>query len=1185
MSTHETCPSKKDRPAALSRRRPVNPATGKTLWRSLDDLADEPAFRQWLEREFPAGASELLRTSRRSFLKYMGASAALAGLASMPGCRRPDHKIVPYNRAPEEVIPGKSLYYASAIPLPGGGCEGVLVETHEGRPTKIEGNPLHPYSKGRTSVRAQATVLSLYDPERLKGVTRRSEDGGREPSSWEEFEAFARRHFAAYDRTGGAGLTFLADRTSSLSRRAMVARLKQRWPQARWLTYDPLDSEDELTGARLAFGGAVYRPRHAVDKATVVLSLGRDFLGVDSTLPEIRGFAAGRRVLATHGPGSEMNRLYVVESDMTLTGFAADHRLRLRPSDLPAAAAAIARAVVEKKGGSSQLAAALATTLQRFADAKERLPSEWIEAVADDLIEAGSRALVMAGPGQPAEVHALVHALNATLGAAGSTVVYDPVDQDDAVSSREIVSRLAAEMRSGAVKTLVVMGCNPVFDAPADLDFLTAYKQTPTTIQLSFEDDETGVNSTWQLNAAHVLESWSDVVAHDGTPSVVQPTIAPLYGGKTDIELLAILLDDKTRDGHDLVRRTWQDAFASAGEDFEKLWRRALHDGLLQGRARRGDTPGVNFGAVATALTAFAPRRSKEGELDVVFRPCAKVRDGFLANNGWLQELPDPVTKITWDNPALVSPATFRKLGLQDFRRRIGVQHAPTAKLRLDGREMEIAVWPSPGVADDTVVLTAGYGRYRVGRVGEGVGFNTYALRTSSTWRGGPGATVTPVNNRYEIATVQDHHSLTPPEAPDSPRADEIMREFHVESFRRFGDEVVETRDHYGRVKRLNFAERIGVGSHAPANKDIYTDWQIEARQQELDGRHQWGMTIDLSSCIGCGACTIACQAENNIPVVGKEEVTKGREMHWIRVDRYYSGGEEGEGDVEAHVQPIACVHCEEAPCETVCPVNATNHGREGTNDMVYNRCIGTRYCSNNCPYKVRRFNFFDYATKRYKGDIRLLVKDGPPEERKAIPLPWINPSNRHLVPPRIRERIQDAEKGLATMQYNPNVTVRSRGVMEKCSYCIQRIHEAKMETKLNGWDRIPDGYFQTACQQACPAEAIVFGDKNNPDSALSKLQANGRAYQLLGYLNIRPRTMHLARLRNRNPRLMSQEELARMENPFSHHGEAEGSEQGHDDGQHASAGRNAHTAAVSLPVLGQNAGREAAAALTGGLA
>ena len=1184
MSNAAQCPSTigKQTKTPARRARPTTQATGQTLWRSLDDLADTEQFQEWMHREFPAGASELSAESRRDFLKLMGASVALAGVVTIPGCRRPDHAIIPYNRAPEDIIPGKSLYYASALALAGGGCEGVLVETHEGRPTKIEGNPLHQFNRGKTSARAQAVALSIYDPERLKKCSR-LDHGERVDSSWEEFSAVAKRHFAALDRAGGKGLVFFVDKTSGLSRQAMRARAQQRWPQAQWIAYDPLDDENGLAGSRLAFRGATYRPRHIVERASVILSFDRDFLGVESRLPEIRGFAKGRRVLATSGPQSAMNRLYVAESDMTLTGAAADHRLRLQPSRMPAVVVAVAQAVLSQLGAgvNASLVAALETARGKVGGL-EGVDPKWIDAAADDLVHAGGASLVMAGASQPAEVHAITHALNAALGAVGKTVVYDPLEGDLGASSSNGIRSLVAAIRSGQVSTLVVLGCNPVYDAPVEFDFANAYKRVPMTVQLSLEDDETGALSAWQLNAAHPLESWSDVLADDGAPSVVQPMIAPLFGGKTDIELLALLLREDVQDGHAIVQRTWRDAYTSAGGDFEKLWRRALHDGLLAGKARSGDRPAPQFSAIATALSAWTPRQSQQGALDAVFRPCAKLRDGAGANNGWLQELPDPITKITWDNPALVSPATFKTLGLHDKRKRIGRQHAPMARVEVDGKSLEMPVWPSPGVADNTVILVAGYGRQRVGRIGEGAGFDTYALRTSGYWRGGPNARITPTSGSREIATVQDHSSLTPPEAPDSPRAVEIMREFHVDAYRRYGDEVIEEKDHYGQIKRMNFAERVGTASHAPAGQDIYTQWQQDARKDRLNGRHQWGMAIDLSTCIGCGACTIACQAENNIPIVGKEEVVKGREMHWIRVDRYFSGGDgQGGGDVQTHVQPVACVHCEEAPCETVCPVNATNHGREGTNDMVYNRCIGTRYCSNNCPYKVRRFNFFDYATKRYRGDIRLLTHDGRPDEREAVKVPeTMTPNNRDLVPPRLRERIQDAEKGLATMQFNPHVTVRSRGVMEKCSYCIQRVNEAKTEVKAKHWERIPDGYFQSACQQACPAGAIAFGDIANPESEVTKMRDHARSYRLLGYLNTRPRTLHMARLRNRNPKLMSQEELALMENPFAH-GEGAGD---HDTGaEHTKADRP--DALLSLPVLGNVAQRSALAMVTGGLA
>ncbi len=1144
MSKAKQCPSSVGKqPAEKPQRTPDRShATGRQLWRSLDELADTGEFREFLQREFPAFASELSDPSRRNFLRVMGASLALAGAATLPGCRRPEHHIMPYGRQPEDVIPGTPLYYATAMPLPGGGAEGLLVESHVGRPTKLEGNPLHPVNQGRSSAWAQASVLNLYDPDRLKRPTKMGE-GERVDSSWREFESFVGPHFAQFDQNRGAGLVFLVEKTSSPSRDRMRDQIMQRWPQAQWLPYEAIDNEAAREGASIAFGSPM-TAQYDLAKAKVIVSIDDDFLGGEgATLPNSRGFAAGRRVTSTHGDGSEMSRIYAIESTMTLVGGSSDHRLRLKPSGVQSYVVALGKAIIERVGGAGYGPVTRAMSDRQDDTALAGLDHEWIDAVADDLLAHRGECVVTVGPTQPAAVHAIVHAMNTALGANGATVRMQPIGEDCAASSVASIQRLAQLINSGRIDTLVVLGANPVYNAPAELGLHQLWSRIPTSITLNVDDDETGAMSTWQLNGAHYLESWGDVTAQDGTLSVVQPMIAPLFEGRSSIEFLSLLLGNDHPDGFEIVRATWRASAPGmqslADSAFEKRWNRALHNGFLEGTTSSGTSPNLNSGAVAQAITSLTPASSSG--IEVIFMQDRTIGDGRWANNGWMQELPDPITKVAWDNPALMSAGLAKELGVVD---------GDIIEISVGGRSMQIPVFREPGMAPGTVTLTLGGGRERAGLLGTGIGFNTYLLRTTGAMRYATGATVTKIGGGHHVPCVQNHWAM-------EGRA--ILREFDVQAWRAEGDTVIDGKDSYGNPRDLKFAERVGALAHTPEVKSMYKD------PHPYTTSPQWGMSIDLSTCSGCGACTVACQAENNIPVVGKYEVLKGREMHWIRVDRYfasddpahpdkfsldfgdagpYTGGRSSD-DVEMVVQPVACVHCEAAPCETVCPVNATVHGPEGTNNMAYNRCIGTRYCLNNCPYKVRRFNFFDYATKRLNGSY-------VGEELLGGVV-----KNSQLIPPRLREKIGEGDGQVQTMQYNPDVTVRERGVMEKCTYCIQRINASRVETKLLGLDNIPDGFFQVACQQACPTESIVFGDIEDPLSKVRALRDDARSYLLLGYLNTRPRTTYMARLRNPNPRLREP-----ILDPFEHHGADHG-----DDG-HAEPASHDEGHVMSLPIL-----------------
>jgi len=1186
--------------------RSAGTVNGQAAWRSVDELADDAGFRDFLEREFPAGASELRLAeeadgadaasgggaTRRDFLRVMGASIALAGAATVPGCRRPNHTIMTYSRVvPEEIIPGKPLYYATSMPRPDGGAEGLLVETHEGRPTKLEGNPLHPVSAGKISSWALSSILGLYDPDRLKFPTYANPTRGRIEATWDDFRTWAGGNLSAFATNGGAGLAFVVDKRQSPAWRAVTARLRARFPNAAWVPYGPGECAASIEGTRLAFGRSMREvPTITKEGTRVVLSLDREFLSREpGELPNQRNFAATRLVL---GPSDSMSRLYCVESGFSLTGGQADHRLRLAPSRVAAFAVALAGYLLPKLGApdAGGLFGALGATMPEGNAARR-----FMQECADDLLapENRGKSLILAGESQPPAVHALVAAMNAALGNIGVSVVYHPLSEDEAADSLAGLGRLAAAMRAGEVDTLVCVGTNPVYDAPGDLDFAELFAAVPRTITLSVDRNETEAASTWSLNAAHYLESWGDTEAIDGTVAPVQPMIAPLYEpALSELEFLAMLAEpDPTAsvDGFALVGAAWRAAYpdTSASGGFDRTWRRALHDGVVPGTARRPEAPTVDQGAVARAIGAMRlPEAPSADRLEACF-VVGNVGDGRYANIPWLQELPEVGTRTVWDNPALLSPATAKALGLEPAGYSDGDPSAiytkpkyPQARLAtitVDGRTVTAPVWILPGMADWTVQLTLGYGRTVAGRVGDGVGVNVYPLRGSAMGganRAAWGATVARAEGSYMIASTQNHWSM---EGRTS-----IVRAVDLPAFQRHGAEVQVVMDHfYGTRANINFAERLGELGHTPPTKSIYDnpfnrsdadpdpanvdegnrDYRGNPTPPAYTQRPQWGMTIDQTTCTGCGVCTIACYSENNIPVVGKKEVAKGREMSWIRVDRYFTGDVHDPASM-LH-QPVACVHCENAPCETVCPVNATVHGPDGLNYMTYNRCIGTRYCANNCPYKVRRFNFFDYGVAKFNGDYLghdLIDKVGAfiPGQEGITGSGAHNTINPNLIPPRLREKIDEISK----MQKNPDVTVRSRGVMEKCSYCIQRINAAKVECKLadikgpDGRTIVPDGFFTTACAQACPSGAISFGDILDEASEVFNRRSNARSYALLGYLNTRPRTTHMVRVMNPNPKLVDAARRHSWDDPFHHapaaHGDGhEGGGAGHADDDH----------------------------------
>jgi MoCo/4Fe-4S cofactor protein with predicted Tat translocation signal len=969
----------------------------RQMWRSLEELADTDEFHRFLHAEFPEQAEAWLDPmSRRDLLRLMGASIALAGFTACT--RAPAETIVPYARAPEEFVPGQPLFFATAMAV-GGFAKGVIVESHMGRPTKVEGNPDHPASLGATDIFGQASVLGLYDPDRSQVVTHT----GR-ISSWVTFVAALNQALEEQRVRRGAGLRILTERITSPTLADRLRALLTEFPAAKWHQFEPITRDNVRAGSRLAFGQDVH-VRQALDRADVIVSLDADFLcSGPAALHDARHYSDRRRPAA----GMSMNRLYVIESTPSITGAMADHRLRLPARGIEGLAYRLARRVTssETARGRDEVGS---DTDQRFFDA-----------VGGDLLKHRGSSLVIVGESQPPNVHALAHLMNHALDNNGRTVHYtDPVEAvptDDGQALRDLVS----DMERGLVELLVIVGGNPVFTSPRDVAFAERLSRVKLRVHLSLYEDETSALCHWHVPEAHYLESWGDTRAFDGTVSIVQPLISPLYSGKSAYELMAALGGKSGLAGYDIVRDYWRRQFSAT--EFEERWQRALHDGFIAGTA----LPPKDV-SLKTSLDALRPEAMSSGGLEIVFRPDPTIWDGRFANNAWLQELPKPLTKLTWDNAAILSPSSAGRRNLTN---------GDVVELRYRGATLRAPVWILPGQADESITLSLGYGRTQGGRVASGIGVNAFALRTSDSPWGGDGLEMVKTADRYDLASTQHHFSM---------EGRDLVRIGTIGEF----------------LRNPNFAQR--PDSQAQGSDSLYPGFAYQG--------HAWGLTVDLNACTGCNACVVACQAENNIPVVGKTEVGRGREMHWIRVDRYYEGDP---ADPAMYHEPVMCMHCENAPCELVCPVGATVHSEEGLNQMVYNRCVGTRYCSNNCPYKVRRFNFFQYAD-------------------------WNTPSL----------------KGLR----NPDVTVRSRGVMEKCTYCVQRINTAKIQAEKE--DRpLRDGEIVTACEAVCPARAIVFGDLNDPTSRVAKLKADPRNYGLLVDLNTRPRTTYLARLTNPNPDL-----------------------------------------------------------------
>ena len=1047
---------------------------GKDYWRSVEEFADAPEFEEFVKHEYPVQAEEWDSSlSRRNFIKVMGASLALAGLS---GCViQPNEKIVPYVSQPENIIPGKPLYFATAMTL-SGVATGLLAKSNEGRPTKIEGNPEHPGSLGATDVLAQASLLNMYDPDRSKEVTYRGE-----PKTWQGFMTELRAKIDENRADGGAGIRFLSETVTSPTLLAQLDQIKKELPNSKFYQFEPINKDNSTAGAKMAFGSAV-NTVYKFDQADRILTLDADiFSGFN--VRYMKDFAKKRKY---NEETKTINRLYSVETTMSLTGAKADHRLAVKPSQLVEIAKALA-AAVGVSGASSNY--------------KEN--AQWISAAAKDLTANKGKSIVIAGDNQPPIVHALAFAMNNALGNVGTTVIYtEPLVANADMTQIEQLRALVQEIDGGAVKILVFLGGNPVYNTPADLKLnAERLNKVPLRVHLGPYFDETAELCHWHISEKHYLEMWSDTRSFDGTVSIVQPLIYPLYDSKSAHEVVQLFLKENyDKKDYDIVREFWQkqsfnmtvkptaavsenkeaapkteakvettatptakttpnaaatptatttNATPAIAKNFEDNWRKIVHDGFIPNSEAKPKSVSVNAGFMSQPQTTTA----NGGSLEISILPDPCVYDGRFTNNGWLQELPNPLNKVTWENVLLISPKTAQDLklnlgndaeeftggaqGTSFINTRGGNQFSDLVKVKYNGGEISkpVPVWITPGQPDGVVTVFLGYGRTKAGRVGNDLGYNAYDIQRSDAMTFGSGE-LTKTGETATVASTQIHFNM---------EGRDLLRVRNIDELEKFEKDDEQENEY---------------------DKTMYNPGDF---QPLYDANHRWGMSIDLNNCVGCNACVLACQSENNIPVVGKEQIERSREMQWMRIDTYYSGTPDN--PTGPNFQPLLCQQCEQAPCEVVCPVHATVHSAEGLNDMVYNRCIGTRYCSNNCPYKVRRFNF-------------LLYQD------------WDTPQYK--------------------LMRNPEVTIRSRGVMEKCTYCTQRIASARIEAEKDG-RKINDGEIVTACQAVCPTDAIVFGDLNDKESQVVKMKEDHRNYVLLNELNTQPRTTYLAGLKNPN--------------------------------------------------------------------
>jgi MoCo/4Fe-4S cofactor protein with predicted Tat translocation signal len=1057
---------------------------GKKFWRSLEELADAPEFREFVEREYPQHAEEWNDpVERRTFLKLMGASLALAGLS---GCAfQPAEKIVPNVKQSEDMVPGKPLFFATAFSL-GGLATPLLARSNEGRPTKVEGNPDHPNRRNgdpndrgssATDIFSQASILSLYDPDRSQIPLYREES-----RTWSTFVGELRTALDEQRPKQGAGIRFLTETITSPTLAAQFKAILAEFPQAKWHQYEPVNNDNARAGAMMSLGQVV-NVIYDFSKADRVLSLDADFLSAHpGMLKYARDFATKRRLpespeftfhqdagpferdgVARTRAVNQMSRLYVIETTPTTTGAAADHHWAVKPSEFVAAANAVAVAAGAKSNGSTSSIAHL-------------------DAVGRDLQQHQGTSIVIAGKEAPPEVHALAHAMNESLGNIGKTVFYTDPLEANSVDQKQSLQELLQAIDAGQVELLVIIGGNPVYTTPIDMKLnLARMMRAKLRVHLSQYKDETSDFCQWHIPESHYLETWSDTRTYDGTVTIVQPLIEPLYQSKSAHELLAVFTPQYDKKPYEIIREYWQGAGAQKAEgsrqnaegsgqvgnatpppvaapsaDFETWWRKCVHDGFIPNTALKSVGAGAIGSGSNAGGTPAVPANAvpASGGFEIVFRTDPTIYDGRFANNGWLQELPKPLSKLTWDNAALVSPNTAAQLGLtKTIGQKGGDIYVDTIKLTHEGRTFTnpVPTWITPGQPDGVITIHLGYGRKQAGRVGNKHGFDAYEIRTGNSPWSATGVQVEKGAEQAMVAVTQLHFMLEDRNFSKEDR--DVLRSQTLEEYLK-GTPAGESHD-------------------PPEHETLYHPELFDYKNQGNGLNYAWGMAIDLNNCIGCNACTIACQSENNIPVVGKEQVVRSREMHWIRVDTYFKG-EDASHPEATNFMPVPCMHCENAPCEPVCPVHATVHSAEGLNDMVYNRCVGTKYCSNNCPYKVRRFNFLLY---------------------------------------------QDWETPTYQLMRNPDVSVRSRGVMEKCTYCVQRIQGAKIQSELEG-RKVRDGEIVTACQAVCPTDVIVFGDVNDPNSRVSRVKADQRNYSLLAELNTKPRTSYLTALRNPNPEI-----------------------------------------------------------------
>ncbi|WP_442508522.1 TAT-variant-translocated molybdopterin oxidoreductase [Novipirellula sp. SH528] len=1036
---------------------------GPEYYRSIEHLAGSPEVAQYIEQEFPSLSQAIGTTDRRQFLRLLGASMALAGITST-GCRRwPVEEVRPHTSRPEGFTPGIAEHYATSFELDGVST-GILAKSYDGRPIKIEGNPDHPFSLGAASAFAQASVLELYDPDRSRspwlrqpeptalaaGPNQSGKHSNRpeanaygSQSSWNHFQNFATPHFQTLRSRRGDGLAFLIQPTGSPTFARLRNEFEAAFPKARWFEYQPLHRDNDFAGSHAAWG-RVLRPQYDLQQASTIVTFDTDLLGSHpASLRHARDWSAGRRSVDS----GSMNRLYAMEPSLTITGSAADVRLPMKPT------------LVEK--GIAYVAYRLGILSTEPSGLSES-QTEFLENAAVDLKQAGASGLVVVGPALSAASHQLAHAINQKIGAVGHGVAYTEEPLASAKACVQQITDLSELLQGNVLNTLVIIGGNPVYDAPGDarLNLISDDSRPLTSIHLSLHDNETSKACTWHLPMAHFLESWGDGRAWDGTYTLQQPLILPLFDGKSPIELLAMLSGQSAAKSLSMVRSTFDKLFEDATR---QDWERALHAGV------KADSAFATVDPLPAKLDSTYVAAKSDAPWEVRFAPDVKTYDGRFANNAWLQELPEPLTKLTWDNAALMSPADAKSLGLAigDVVNLTRSEHETS---------IEVPVYVLPGHASNCITLPLGYGRTAAGHIGNQVGVNVYPLRSKKSSYLASDCELTKTGKTYELVTTQVHDVL---------------------------DAVAES----AKLKRLGERGKPGMIVH----ETLFAEYQHDHHAvhgdehavhaaplfdlpHKYDSPHRWGMSIDLNACIGCSGCVVACQAENNIPVVGKANVAVNREMHWLRIDRYYKGDIQSPDVVH---QPMACAHCENAPCEQVCPVAATVHDSEGLNSMVYNRCIGTRYCANNCPYKVRRFNYFDYQAS----DPRTPAK------------PWVGLPDQQQP-----EEVSTLKK----MVHNPEVTVRMRGVMEKCTYCVQRIVDARIRAKnenaqgLRQSDLVAEGEVQTACQATCPTQAIVFGDLNDPESAVSKARQNARSYEVLAGNNLGARTTYLGKIRNR---------------------------------------------------------------------